>query len=232
LTSDWKPDCALYRTTRRDQVVAAFDFDGTITASDSLPDFVRYAVGSRRLIYGAIRAAPWLAGMLIGACDRGTAKAHFLAETIGAATRCELEDAAQRYAAQRLPALVRPEMAYWYWSARRPRSTWRPGLRARDSTRSLRPNSNFVTAAFTAAWLRRIVGDQKKCDDCNTGSSTVNRVCSMRMVIVEATRKCSRSPIMRGYAATAKCLPSMHRRRTSSVPVDLNQRAGVGGRPQ
>ncbi|ANB77892.1 HAD family hydrolase (plasmid) [Paraburkholderia phytofirmans OLGA172] len=111
MTSDWKPDCALYRTTRRDQVVAAFDFDGTITASDSLPDFVRYAVGSRRLIYGAIRAAPWLAGMLIGACDRGTAKAHFLAETIGAATRCELEDAAQRYAAQRLPALVRPEMA-------------------------------------------------------------------------------------------------------------------------
>ncbi|MFM0148743.1 haloacid dehalogenase-like hydrolase [Paraburkholderia sp. RL18-085-BIA-A] len=49
--------------------------------------------------------------MLIGTCDRGTAKTHFLAATIGAATRRELEDAAQRYAAQRLPALVRPEMA-------------------------------------------------------------------------------------------------------------------------
>jgi phosphatidylglycerophosphatase C len=99
------------RTLSRDRVVAAFDFDGTITTSDSLRAFVHYTVGSPRLIYGAIRAAPWMAGMLIGTCDRGTAKAHFLAATIGAMTRRKLEDAAHQYVAQRLPKLIRPEMA-------------------------------------------------------------------------------------------------------------------------
>ncbi|HEX7910640.1 MAG TPA: HAD-IB family hydrolase [Paraburkholderia sp.] len=92
-------------------VVAAFDFDGTITTSDSLRDFVRWTVGRAGLISGAIRAAPWLVGMLIGQCDRGTAKGHFLAATLGGMTRRELEDAAQQYAAAGLLALIRPEMA-------------------------------------------------------------------------------------------------------------------------
>ncbi|MGF6301147.1 hypothetical protein OKW42_004500 [Paraburkholderia sp. WC7.3d] len=59
---------------------------------------------------GAVRAAPWLAGLLLGVCDRGDAKARFLAATVGGMTACELEGAAQDYAAQRLPALIRPEM--------------------------------------------------------------------------------------------------------------------------
>ncbi|MGH8778504.1 HAD-IB family hydrolase [Paraburkholderia sp.] len=95
----------------RDAVVAAFDFDGTITTSDSLRDFVRCTVGRTRLIFGAICAAPWLAGMLIGTCERGTAKAHFLAATLGGMTRRELADAAQQYAADGLLMLIRPEMA-------------------------------------------------------------------------------------------------------------------------
>jgi phosphatidylglycerophosphatase C len=92
-------------------VVAAFDFDGTITTSDSLTDFIRYVVGSAGLIRGAIWATPWLVGMLIGNCDRGTAKAHFLAATVRTLTQRELEDAAQQYASQRLMTLIRPEMA-------------------------------------------------------------------------------------------------------------------------
>lgn len=92
-------------------VVAAFDFDGTITTSDSLRDFVRCTVGSAGLVSGAIRAAPWLAGMLIGTCDRGAAKGRFLAATLGGMTQRELDDAAQQYAAAGLLALIRPEMA-------------------------------------------------------------------------------------------------------------------------
>lgn len=96
---------------RTQQVIAAFDFDGTISTSDSLRDFVRYVVGDRRLALGGIRTAPWLAGMMLGLCDRRSAKAHFLAATLGGMPQRELEDAAQDYATQRLPALIRPEMA-------------------------------------------------------------------------------------------------------------------------
>jgi phosphatidylglycerophosphatase C len=92
------------------RIVAAFDFDGTITSSDSLRDFVVFTVGRARCAAGLVRAAPWFLGALARVCGRGLAKAHFLAATLGGMTRPELESAAQAYAEQRLPALVRPEM--------------------------------------------------------------------------------------------------------------------------
>jgi haloacid dehalogenase-like hydrolase len=61
-------------------------------------------------VAGVVRASPWFIGLLGGACDRGSAKAHFLAATLGGMTRHELEEAAQQYAAGRLPVLIRPEM--------------------------------------------------------------------------------------------------------------------------
>jgi phosphatidylglycerophosphatase C len=93
------------------QIVAAFDFDGTITTTDSLRDFVHDTVGRGRFAVGVVRASPWLIGLLARVCDRGAAKAHFLAMTLGGMTHCELEDAAQQYAAHGLRALIRPEMA-------------------------------------------------------------------------------------------------------------------------
>ncbi|MGF6782150.1 HAD-IB family hydrolase [Paraburkholderia sp. GAS334] len=95
---------------QRNQTVAAFDFDGTITTSDSLRDFVHYTVGRGRFAVGVVRASPWLVGLLAGVCDRGSAKAHFLAATLGGMTQDDLEAAAQGYAARRLPALIRSEM--------------------------------------------------------------------------------------------------------------------------
>jgi phosphatidylglycerophosphatase C len=106
----------LPRTSSLDQppqprrIVAAFDFDGTITTLDTLKDFVRFSVGRTRFAAGAVRAAPWAMGALTRMCGRGTAKARFLAATLGGMERSALEAAAQRYVAQRLPAVVRPEM--------------------------------------------------------------------------------------------------------------------------
>lgn len=97
-------------THRPKQGVAAFDFDGTITTSDSLRDFLRHTVGTTRLISGAIRISPSLFGALTGICDRGDAKARMLAVTLGGMTRLELETAAHCYATERLPKLIRPEM--------------------------------------------------------------------------------------------------------------------------
>lgn len=97
-------------TGRPTQGVAAFDFDGTITTSDSLRDYLRHTVGTARLISAAIRTSPWLFGALTGLCDRGDAKARLLAVTLRGMTHRELETAARRYATERLPKLIRPEM--------------------------------------------------------------------------------------------------------------------------
>lgn len=90
--------------------LAAFDFDGTITTCDSLRAFVLGLTGRARFATGALRSAPWLLGAWVGACDRGTAKAHFLGATLGGMARHELEEAARQFAATELPSLVRPEM--------------------------------------------------------------------------------------------------------------------------
>jgi len=95
---------------RPGRIVAAFDFDGTITTRDSLRDFVLFSVGRARFTAGAVLAAPWAFGALTRMCGRGSAKARFLAATLGGMKRSELEAAARRYVEQRLPALVRPEM--------------------------------------------------------------------------------------------------------------------------
>ncbi|NWB84065.1 HAD family hydrolase [Pseudomonas gingeri] len=88
----------------------AFDFDGTITTTDSLRDFVRYQVGNRRFLIAGLLVLPWLAGMYTGLCKRAEAKARFLAFTLRGRSQVELEEAAARYVAERLPTLIRPEM--------------------------------------------------------------------------------------------------------------------------
>ncbi|NWD52455.1 HAD family hydrolase [Pseudomonas gingeri] len=88
----------------------AFDFDGTITTTDSLRDFVRYKVGNRRFLLGGLLVLPWLLGMVTGRCGRAEAKSRFLAVTLRGRPQAELEDFARHYAATRLPRLIRPEM--------------------------------------------------------------------------------------------------------------------------
>lgn len=92
------------------RTVAAFDFDGTITTTDSLRDFVRQTVGDARFALAVLRALPWLAGLKLGLCDRAQAKARFLGAAMGEVSRDELQRAARRYAGAELRALVRPEM--------------------------------------------------------------------------------------------------------------------------
>ena len=55
-------------------VIAAFDFDGTLTTSDTLIAFIRYTHGQRRLLLGFLRHAHWLLMMKLGFYSNGKAK--------------------------------------------------------------------------------------------------------------------------------------------------------------
>ncbi|MEX3977655.1 HAD family hydrolase [Paraburkholderia sp. EG287A] len=93
-----------------DRVVAAFDFDGTITTSDSFRAFMLDAAGPVRFAAAALRCLPSLIGVPLGWSPRGPTKARFLYAAMGAVRREVLEAAAQRFVERRLPALLRPEM--------------------------------------------------------------------------------------------------------------------------
>lgn len=60
--------------SNRQQVVAAFDFDGTLTTSDTLIAFIRFTHGRRRLLWGFLRQAPWLVAMKLGIYPNWKAK--------------------------------------------------------------------------------------------------------------------------------------------------------------
>jgi len=66
------------RTDNRKQqektVVAAFDFDGTLTTADTLTAFIRFTHGRRRWLLGFMRHALWLVLMKLGLCPNWKVK--------------------------------------------------------------------------------------------------------------------------------------------------------------
>ena len=56
------------------RVVAAFDFDGTLTTSDTLMAFIRFTHGRSRLLFGFLLHAHWLLMMKLGLYPNGKAK--------------------------------------------------------------------------------------------------------------------------------------------------------------
>ena len=63
------------------RLIAAFDFDGTLTTADTLTAFIRFTHGRRRLLLGILCHAHWLLMMKLGLYPPGKAKerlfAHF-----------------------------------------------------------------------------------------------------------------------------------------------------------
>lgn len=91
-------------------VLALFDFDGTITTRETLPDFLRFATPARRLHFGRLLfALPVLAYKLklLPVHALRTLLVRYAFEGLPRAT---VEDAGRRFAATVLPPLVRPEV--------------------------------------------------------------------------------------------------------------------------
>lgn len=59
--------------------IAVFDFDGTLTSKDTLLDFIRYAVGSRRMMTGFLLFAPMIAFMKMRLIDNHKLKQRLFA---------------------------------------------------------------------------------------------------------------------------------------------------------
>jgi len=91
-------------------VVAAFDFDGTISTCDSLQCFLRSKLGRRRFGWGILRALPWLIACAARLTDRHTAKEQLLRATLGGTPAALAENWAAQFVDAELPRLLRPEM--------------------------------------------------------------------------------------------------------------------------
>lgn len=91
------------------QVIAAFDFDGTITKRDTMLDFVRFVKGDFAFFLGLCILSPILLLHKIGFLSSQSAKERFLTYFLGGMKEKDLYELGQNYGKERLPKLVRPK---------------------------------------------------------------------------------------------------------------------------
>ncbi len=93
--------------------VVAFDFDGTLTYTDSFVAFLKFTSGSMR-IAAAFASQSSLLGDYIATRDRGALKSRLLFKLLGGISKTELEEKIASFVRATGHALLRPDaLAEW-----------------------------------------------------------------------------------------------------------------------
>ena len=90
-------------------VVAAFDFDGTLTRRDTLLPFLLHALGAAAVARHALILSPTLAGYALGLIHNGIAKERVFVQCLAGMPIDELQREAAQFAEHELPSLMRSE---------------------------------------------------------------------------------------------------------------------------
>ena len=84
-------------------VIAAFDFDGTLTQRDTLMPFLRRGLGWPRFLGALLLCAPWLAAFALRLIPNHVAKQKLLLATLKNRTLAEMDDWTSRWLAHDFP---------------------------------------------------------------------------------------------------------------------------------
>lgn len=84
-----------------------FDLDGTITTRDTLADFILHTFGFMRCAAGLLAASPFLVLYMLKIIPGGKAKERVFRYFLNGWGREEFRSAAERYARERMPAILR-----------------------------------------------------------------------------------------------------------------------------
>ena len=89
--------------------LALFDFDGTLTSRETYGDFMRHAVPPLRRTLGTPLFAPMLAGYKLGLVSGNRIRHRVAAFGFRGMPAAHVHAAGERFAAEVLPGLLRPE---------------------------------------------------------------------------------------------------------------------------
>lgn len=90
-------------------IVAAFDFDGTITTRDSLLELLRFNQGNIKFILNIIPEIPFFLLYLIGLYTRQQIKERLLTRFFQGVPYGDFQSICETFVQERLDAIVRPE---------------------------------------------------------------------------------------------------------------------------
>jgi len=97
-------------------VVAAFDFDGTLTRRDTFAVFLARGLGWPRFAWALLRCLPWLAGYALRLVPNNVAKGRLMLATLAGRSAAEMEDWTSQWLAKDFPGQLREEaMARLAW---------------------------------------------------------------------------------------------------------------------
>lgn len=86
----------------------AFDFDGTITTTDTLKIFFRYHAGNLRWTLTVLKLLPIFIGYLLKLVPRDTVKARLVKSFLTGADAAAFQAKADQFAKDVIPGLIRP----------------------------------------------------------------------------------------------------------------------------
>lgn len=89
-------------------VVAAFDFDGTLTWRDTLRPFLHRLLGTPRLLWVLLICSPWLAAFVLRLISNHRAKAVLLRAALAGRRTADVERVALAFVREDLPLQWRP----------------------------------------------------------------------------------------------------------------------------
>src|SRR6266850_4422291 len=87
--------------------LALFDFDGTITSSDTWTPFMRFAVPPARLIAGQVLLAPVFVGHRLGVISSSTGRQMAMRVGFQGVPSSDVRQLGAQYAATMIPKTVR-----------------------------------------------------------------------------------------------------------------------------
>jgi len=90
-------------------VVAAFDFDGTLTRRDSLLPFLISLLGTAKVVTDSLALSPTLLGYALRLIPNDTAKESVFVKCMSGKNINELQQSGVRFAQEVLPGLLRSE---------------------------------------------------------------------------------------------------------------------------
>jgi phosphatidylglycerophosphatase C len=84
-------------------VIAAFDFDGTLTRRDTLLPFLIHSLGWPKFLWAILLSSPWLVAFALRLMRNHRAKARLLKVSLAGLSEAQAQQQAQRFVALYLP---------------------------------------------------------------------------------------------------------------------------------
>jgi len=92
-----------------DKRIAFFDFDGTITRTDTLLEFIRFSQGWPNFCFGFLLTSPWILAYKLKLISNQRAKEKVLAFFFKNYPISRFQQQCDRFSADVLPGLIRPK---------------------------------------------------------------------------------------------------------------------------